>query len=116
MDDIMWTLYNAVMGLPLDTCHRWFITAGREFADPEMLLGRYVGHEGVPSIVTVYMKDGSLYANNKRALRLVYCGGLRFLGMDLEDPQRVRMRLEFFTRNGHAWGVRCGSRIFSLEE
>lgn len=117
MDDIMWTLYNAVMGLPLDTCHRWFVPVGRDFSDPEMLLGRYVGHEGVPSIVTVRLEDGCLRAVvNKRDLRLVYCGGLRFLGMDPADVTRVRARLEFFTRNGHAWGVRCGSRILSLGE
>ena len=116
MDDIMWTLYNAVMGLPLDTCHRWFVPIGRDFADPEMLHGRYVGHEGVPSVVTVRLEDGQLRAVvNRRDLRLVYCGGLRFLGMDPADDKRVRARLEFFTRNGHAWGVRCGSRIFSLE-
>lgn len=116
MDDIMWTLYNAVMGLPLDTCHRWFVPAGREFSDPNMLIGLYVGHEGVPSTVNVHMKDGQLRAIvNKRDLRLVYCGGLRFLGMDPVDDNRVRSRLEFFTRNGHAWGVRCGSRIFGLE-
>ena len=83
MDDIMWACYNAVMGLPLDTCHRWFIPAGREFADPEMLLGRYIGHEGVPAIVDVRSVEGQLRAVvNKRDLKLVYCGGLRFLGMD----------------------------------
>ena len=116
MDDIMWTCYNAVMGLPLDTCHRWFIPAGRDFADPEMLLGRYIGHEGVPSIVEVRIEDGQLRAIvNKRDLKLLYCGGLRFLGMDPVEETRVRSRLEFFTRNGHAWGVRCGSRIFGIE-
>ncbi len=114
MDDIMWTLYSAVMGLPLDTCHRWFVPVGREFADPEMLVGRYVGHEGVPAIVNVRTEAGELRAIvNKRDLRLVYCGGLRFCAM---DGERVRSRLEFFTRNGQAWGVRCGSRIFSREE
>ena len=116
MDDIMWACYNAVMGLPLDTCHRWFIPAGREFADPDMLLGRYIGHEGVPSIVHVRLEENQLRAIvNKRDLKLVYCGGLRFLGMDPEDQTRVRSRLEFFTRNGHAWGVRVGSRIFGIE-
>ena len=116
MDDIMWTCYNAVMGMPLDTCHRWFIPEGREFSDPEMLIGRYVGHEGVPAIVDVHMDGSQLRAIvNKRDLKLVYCGGLRFLGMDPVDETRVRSRLEFFTRNGHAWGVRCGSRIFGLE-
>lgn len=117
MDDIMWTLYNAVMGLPLDTCHRWFVPVGRSFADPEMLTGRYVGHEGVPSVVNVRIDGDQLRAIvNKRDLKLVYCGGLRFCGMDPEDASRVRSRLEFFTRNGHAWGVRVGSRIFGLEE
>ena len=116
MDDIMWTLYNAVMGEPLDTCHRWFMPAGRTFSDPDMLVGRYIGHEGVPSIVEVRNQDGILRATvNKRNLFLVYCGGLRFLGMDPIDSQRVRSRLEFFTRNGHAWGVRVGSRIFGME-
>ena len=116
MDDIMWTLYNAVMGEPLDTCHRWFVPAGRTFSDPDMLVGRYIGHEGVPSIVEVRNQDGILRATvNKRDLFLVYCGGLRFLGMDPIDSQRVRSRLEFFTRNGHAWGVRVGSRIFGME-
>lgn len=116
MDDIMWTCYNAVMGLPLDTCHRWFIPEGREFSDPEMLIGRYIGHEGVPAIVDVHMDGSQLRAIvNKRDLKLVYCGGLRFLGMDPVDETRMRSRLEFFTRNGHAWGVRCGSRIFGLE-
>ena len=117
MDDIMWTLYNAVMGLPLDTCHRWFVPVGRDFSDPEMLTGRYVGHEGVPSIVHVRIEDNQLRAIvNNRDLKLVYCGGLRFCGMDPIDSTRVRSRLEFFTRNGHAWGVRVGSRIFGLEE
>ena len=117
MDDIMWTLYNAIMGEPLDTCHRWFIPVGRDFSDPEMLLGQYIGHEGVPSIVQVRLEEGQLRAIvNKRDLRLVYCGGLRFLGMDPVDDARVRSRLEFFIRNGHAWGVRVGSRIFGLEE
>ena len=116
MDDIMWACYNAVMGMPLDTCHRWFVPAGRSFSDPEMLIGRYVGHEGVPAIVDVRVAEGELRAIvNKRDLKLVYCGGLRFLGMDLDDETKVRSRLEFFTRNGHAWGVRCGSRIFGLE-
>lgn len=117
MDDIMWTLYNAVMGEPLDTCHRWFVPAGREFSDPDMLVGQFIGHEGVPSIVRVRHENGDLRAVvNNRDLKLVYCGGLRFCGMDPIDVSRVRSRLEFLVRNGHAWAVRCGSRILSLEK
>ena len=117
MDDIMWTLYSAVMGLPIDTCHRWFIPTGKDFSDPEMLVGRYVGHEGEPSIVTVRMENGELIAHSgERDLRLKYCGGLRFLGMDMVETDRVRTRLEFFIRNGQAWGVRRGTRIFGRED
>ena len=82
-----------------------------------MLAGQYIGHEGVPSIVTVRVENDKLRAVvNKRDLHLVYCGGLRFLGMDPAEPERVRSRLEFFIRNGHAWGIRVGSRIFGLED
>ena len=117
MDDIMWTLYNAVMGLPLDTCHRWFVPAGRDFSDPDMLLGRYVGHEGEIAVVTVRKENGQLIAHTgDRDLNLVYCGGLRFLGMDPVETDRVRARLEFFIRDGRAWGVRRGTRIFSRED
>ncbi|MBQ4088395.1 MAG: beta-lactamase family protein [Clostridia bacterium] len=115
MDDIMWVLYNAVMGEPLDTCHRWFVPAGRDFSDPEMLTGSFVCREGVPAITTVSIEEGRLTAivgGNKT--NLTYCGGTRFLAMDANKPESVRSRLEFFIRNGHAWGVRCGSRIYSL--
>jgi len=117
MDDIMWTLYNAVMGLPLETSHRWCISVGRDFSDPDMLEGRYVSHEGIPSIVKVSVKEGKLCAVvSDNDTNLVYCGGTRFLAMDAKNPEKLRSRLEFFIRNGHAWGVRVGSRIYSLEE
>lgn len=116
MDDIMWTLYNAVMGLPLETSHRWFVPVGREFSDPEMLTGRFVCHEGVPAVSTFTVTDGAVTAvHSGNSVRLVYCGGTRFLAMDANDPDRLRSRMEFFIRNGHAWGVRCGSRIYSYE-
>ena len=114
VDEIMWCLYNAVAGLPLDTCHRWFIPAGREFADPDMLPGHYVGHEGIPDICDVH-PDGRTVTVSHRLCRLIYCGGSRFLAVDPDDPSRIRSRLEFFFRRGHAWGVRVGSRIFTLE-
>jgi len=117
MDDIMWTLYNAVMGLPLETSHRWFVSVGRDFSDPDMLAGRYVSHEGIPSIVTVKSGEGKNTAVvSENDTCLVYCGGTRFLAMDAKNPEKLRSRLEFFIRNGHAWGVRVGSRIYSLEE
>ena len=56
------TLYNAVTGLPLDISHEWFVPVGRDFSDPQMLAGRYVGHEGVPEVVTVRMERDALKA------------------------------------------------------
>ena len=116
MDDIMWTMYNAVMGLPLETSHRWFVPAGRDFSDPEMLVGSYICHEGVPAFVHVSVNDGKPAAIvSEKPAQLVYCGGGRFLAMDQADPAKLRARLEFFIRDGHAWGVRCGSRIYTIE-
>ena len=111
MDDIMWTLYNAVMGLPLEESHRWFRPVNRVFSDLPMLEGTYVGHEGEPDVVRV---DDAGHANiSDDETDLVYCGAARFLAMDRDHPERLRSRLEFFFRDGHAWGVRVGSRIFS---
>ena len=117
VDEILWTLYNAVTGLPLDGSHEWFVPVGRDFSDPQMLEGRYVGHEGVPEVVTVRLESGVLKGTvGKRAVSLTYCGGTRFLAMDEAEPQRQRARLEFFIRDGQAWAVRNGSRIFGREE
>ena len=116
MDDIMWVLYNEIMGLPLETSHRWFVPAGREFSDPEMLTGKFICREGVPAIVTVTAEaDHACAVVGGNDTRLVYCGGTRFLAMDAKEPEKLRGRLEFFIRNGHAWGVRVGSRIYSAE-
>ena len=49
MDELMWGMYNAVIGLPLDRSHRWFNPVGYDFSAPEMIMGHYLGHEGVPS-------------------------------------------------------------------
>lgn len=117
MDEILWTLYNAVMGLPLEASHCWFVPVGRAFSDPQMLTGRFTGHEDVPETVTLTLENGALKAmTGKYSASLVYCGGTRFLAMDAAAPECQRARLEFFIRNGHAWVVRNGSRIFMQED
>ena len=63
------------------------------------------------------LESGALKGTvGKRAVSLTYCGGTRFLAMDEAEPQRQRARLEFFIRDGQAWAVRNGSRIFGREE
>ena len=117
MDELMWGMYNAVMGLPLDRSHRWFNPIGESFSAPEMITGTYIGHEGVPSILTIEEKDGKLIRTRDGATTaFAYCGGTRFLSYnpDADDDQGVRH--EFLIRDGKAWGVRCGTRVFERKE
>ena len=117
VDEILWALYNAVMGLPVETSHSWFVPIGRDFSDPQMLEGRFVGHEGIPETVTVTCKGGALAATvGKYETTLTYCGGTRFLAKDAAGPGHQRARLEFFIRDGRSWAVRNGSRIFTRED
>ncbi|MGN0776672.1 MAG: serine hydrolase domain-containing protein [Candidatus Ventricola sp.] len=113
MDELMWGLYNAVCGLPLSESHRWFNPTGTDFSAPEMIAGTYISHEGVPCILTVEEKDGALVrTRDGETTPLVYCGGTRFLALDPADPDAQGVRHEFLIRDGVAWGVRCGTRVF----
>ena len=88
MDELMWCMYNAVMGLPLEESHQWFIPSNRSFSSPHMIRGRYIGHEGVPSIVGIHCEEGSdtLYGTRDGVdFKLIYCGGTRFLAVQPED-------------------------------
>ena len=113
MEELMWGLYNAVCGLPLGESHRWFNPVGADFSAPEMITGTYISHEGVPCILTIALKDGSLErTRDGETTPLVYCGGTRFLSLDPADPDAQGVRHEFLIRDGLAWGVRCGTRVF----
>lgn len=116
MDDILWVLYSAVLGLPLDTCYRRFAPTAEPFSDPEMLLGSFTGHEGVPEHLTVYQQAGQLRGKtNSRDFLLRYCGGTRFLGYRTESSTVPCAKLEFLIRDGQSWGVRVGSRVFGRD-
>ena len=116
MDELMWGMYNAVMGLPLEESHMWFIPTGEPFSAPQMIRGRYIGHEGELSVVTTHCdEDGHLSGERDgKPFLLRYCGGGRFLAVSEEDGSLV-CRLEFFIRDGRAWGVRCGTRVFGRD-
>ena len=112
MDELMWGMYNAVVGLPLEESHMWFIPQESPFSAPEMITGSYTSHEGVPSIFTLREEGCALLGERDgNAFTLTYCGGLRFMAMNPETGS-MRYRVEFFIRDGHAWGVRCGTRVF----
>ena len=117
MDELMWGMYNAVLGLPLDKSHRWFNPVGADFSAPEMIVGHYLGHEGVPSHLVIEEKDGKLLRTRDGVTTsFAYCGGTRFLSYDPEKDYDQGVRHEFLIRNGKAWGVRCGTRVFNLSE
>jgi len=42
-----------------------------------------------------------------------YCGGTRFLSYDPDKDYDQGVRHEFLIRNGKAWAVRCGTRVFN---
>ncbi|MBP3427191.1 MAG: beta-lactamase family protein [Clostridia bacterium] len=112
MDELMWGMYNAVVGLPLEESHMWFIPQESPFSAPEMITGSYTSHEGVPSVFTLREEGGALLGERDgNAFTLTYCGGLRFMAVNPETGS-MRYRVEFFIRDGHAWGVRCGTRVF----
>ena len=113
MDDILGALYNAVIGLPPEASHCWFVPVNRVFSDLPMLEGSYIAHEGEPAVVRVDASGHARVSDHDTAL--VYCGAGRFLAMDQADPETKRARLEFLFRDGRAWGVRVGSRIYSRE-
>ena len=114
MDELMWGMYNAVMGQPLDRSHRWFNPIGCDFSAPEMITGHYLGHEGVPSHLVIEEKDGRLIrTRDGNTTEFAYCGGTRFLAYDPAKDYDQGVRHEFLIRNGKAWGVRCGTRVFN---
>jgi len=117
MDELMWGMYNAVMGLPLDMSHRWFNPIGYNFSAPEMITGAYISHEGVPSIVIIEEKDGQLLRTRDGVTTsFAYCGSTRFLSFDSGKDYDQGVRHEFLIRDGKAWGVRCGTRVFERME
>lgn len=111
VDCFVWAMYNWAMGRELAEKHRWYQDVGHNFSNPEMVEGTYRVREGLPADVTVFAQDGMLYAiKDEIRMKLAYCGGTLFVAINEQD--KVLLRMEAFIRNGHAWGVRCGSRIY----
>jgi CubicO group peptidase (beta-lactamase class C family) len=110
-DDLCWMMYNMVMGLPLDEDHYWLHPTGTEFTQPEMLLGDYCCHEGIPVTLKVYLKNGNLMADNGNGeMSTKFCGETWF--QTFRDGSGPVNRLMFLIRDGKAWGVKVNSRIY----
>ena len=112
--DLLWSLYNAVTGRPIEAHHRWLRPAEGTFSEPEMLTGSYLCHEGIPVRFTVTEKNGALRARKDDTdLDLVWCGGTWFQQVD--GSGAVLGRCHFLVRNGQAWGVQVYTRVYQRE-
>lgn len=117
MDEFLWGCFNFLLELPLETTHRWAEPNGRTFSSPLPLCGSYICHEGVPSRCIVTAEDGELRAEYYgRKVKLLWCGKNVFAAVDAEDPSIRRSTMQFFLRDGKAWCVRCGTRVYQLEK
>lgn len=109
--ELLWILYNAVLGYPLEREHTWLFPTGTCFEEPQMLLGTYICHEGIPVIARVYLQDGKLMTEKGgENYSLVFCGETWFKLLDKDGKAAGRMH--FWVKDGHAWGVQVYTRIY----
>lgn len=112
MENLQWICYNYILGLPLETEHQWALPSGNDFSRPEMLCGDYIAHEGVATYCKISMENGKLaceYNNEEKEIR--YCFSTVFAVFNPKTQMR-ETTFRFHIRDGKAWGVNCGSRIY----
>ena len=109
---VQWICYNYVLGQDLEKDLYWCEPCSKTFSAPRMLTGDYVGHEGLVAHALVYEKDGQLCVRAYGEERyLQYCEGTVFASVDPKTGKRGDT-YRFFIRDGSAWAVKAGSRIF----
>ena len=113
MDEFQWVCYNYILGLPLETQHYWAEPSGNTFSMQEALCGDFVSREGIPSHAVISEEGGKLtgtYGESKVILK--YCDHNVFAVYQADKPEVRVSTFRFYIRNGKAWGVKCGSRIY----
>lgn len=113
MEDFQWVCYNFIMGLPLETPQNWAEPCGKTFSLQDGLCGDFLSKEGIPTHAVVSIEDEQLvamYGESKVILK--YCEDTVFAAYLADQPDRRVSTFRFYIRNGKAWGVRCGSRIY----
>lgn len=109
---IQWVLYSYILGLPLDSDFNWCKPSGRQFSGESMLVGDYVGHEGIVSHCLVFRSgDKLLCRHDGRMEELRYCESTVFAVYSEKTGKRINT-YRFFLRDGRAWAMKNGSRIF----
>lgn len=115
VDDLCWMMYNLVMGRPLEEDHYWLHPIGTDFAQPEMLVGTYRCHEGIPVNLQVSLKEGKLAAaDGNGEMTMKFCGETWF--QTFRKGPEPTGRMQFLVRDGRAWGVRVYTRIYQRVE
>lgn len=113
MDEFQWACYNYILGLPLDTPHWWAVPSGRTFGMMQALAGDYMAREGVPSHCIVRVENGKLTGTYyDQPVDFLYCEKSIFAAVAKEDHRKRRSTMEFYLKDGQAWAVRCGTRIY----
>lgn len=113
MDEFQWACYNFILGLPLKTMHYFAMPSGNIFSQPDMLCGDFLAKEGLPVHCKISVEEGRLAADyDGRKLLLLYDSQTTFVAVDFQRPEDRVNTFRFYIRNGKAWGVKCGSRIY----
>ncbi len=117
VEELLWVCYNYILGLPLEATHRWAEPCGREFSQPELLCGDYLAEEGLPVHAVVTCENGKLQAMyGETPVDLLYCRDNAFAAVKREDPSQRICTFQFWMRDGKAWAVTCGLRIYQRTE
>ncbi len=113
VEDLQWNCYNYLLGLPLETDLNWAQPSGKVFSQPQILCGDYIVHEGIPTHCIVSYDDGELKCthNNQEKL-LKHCEKTVFAVYDAENTAKRLSTFRFYIKDGKAWAVKCGSRIY----
>ena len=113
LDEFVWPCYNFIMNLPLNTKHYWAMPTGRKFSELEILCGDYISNESMPSHIIVSIENGELMADfDGLKVDLLYCYEGIFAVVEHDRPEKRVNTFKFHVKDGKAWGVKCGYRIF----
>lgn len=109
-DELCFLMFNMLLSLPLEESHRWLHPTGTDFLEPEMLLGSYLCNEGVPVVMEVVLREGSLLVLSENGEeQMVYCGGTWFT---IYREGKLTGRVRFLVRDGRAWAARFYTRVY----
>ena len=115
----LYAIFNMLLGLPLDTSQASSSPHGDAPDNPKMYVGTYISLESVPQLeAEVSLNgDGELYMKYMESEgKLLFCDTTVFVFADGKNPIDQSANVRFLMRNGKAWAIRLGFRMFQREE